>query len=146
MEYRNIVCPIDDSELSRRGEETAAYLSKCSGGRLILLHVVEKWYKSSAVSTDSKAWNKLHNEWLNDGRELLKREEEKLRMDGVKNIESIIREGDAAHEIVAVAKERRADLIVMTTHHESPVTKLFMGSLIDEVTSMSRCPVLWIFE
>jgi nucleotide-binding universal stress UspA family protein len=146
MEYRSIVCPIDGSPLSMKGEETAAYLSKCSGGRLILLHVVEKWYKSSAVTTDSKAWNNLHNEWLNDGRELLKKEEEKLRADGVINIESVIREGDAAHEIIEVAKQRNADLIVMTAHHHSPVTKLFMGSLIDEVTRMSRCPVLWIFK
>lgn len=146
MEYRSIVCPIDDSELSRKGEETAAYLSICSGARLILVHIVEKWYKSAAVTTDSKEWNDLHNKWLNDGRDLLKKEEEKLRKDGVKNIEAVLREGDIAYEIIAVAKERHADLIVMTTNRDSTVTKFLMGSLIDDVTRKAHCPVLWVFE
>lgn len=146
MEYRSIVCPVDGSESSNKGVETAGYLSKCSGGRLILLHVVEKWYRSSAVSTDSKAWNDLHNEWLNDGRELLKKEEERLRKDGVKNIETVLREGEAAYEIIATAKERHADIIVMTTHRDTTVTKFFMGSLIDQVTRKVHCPVLWVFE
>lgn len=145
MEYRNIICPIEDTDLSKRGEETAAYLSKLSGGRLILLHVVEKWYKSSAVSTDSKEWNSLHNEWLEEGRQLLKDVEEKLRKDGVKNIESVLKDGDPASEIVALAKKRQSDILVMATHHYSPVTKLFMGSVIDEVTRKAPCPILWIF-
>ncbi len=145
MEYRNIICPIEDTDLSKRGEETAGYLSKLSGGRLILLHVVEKWYKSSAVSTDSKEWNSLHNEWLDEGRRLLKDVEEKLRKDGVKNIESVLKDGDPASEIVALAKKRQSDILVMATHHYSPVTKLFMGSVIDEVTRKAPCPILWIF-
>ncbi len=146
MDYRNIVCPIDGSDLLNKGEETAAYLSKCSGGRLLLLHVVENWYRSSAVATDSREWANLHNKWLNEGRELLKIEEEKLRKAGVINIETVLREGDAAYQIVALAKERRADIIVMTSQHYSTVTKIFMGSVIDEVTKKAPCPVLWILE
>ncbi len=146
MEYRSIICPIDGSKLSEKAEEAAAYLSKLSGARLILLHVVEKWYHSSYMATDSKQWDTLHNEWLNDGRKLLEREEDKLRKEGVINIETVLRDGDAAYEIVAVAKERRADIIVMVTHNYSAVGKLFMGSVIDSVTKKAPCPVLWIFE
>lgn len=146
MEYRSIVCPIDDSKLSEKAEETAAYLSKLSSARLILLHVVEKWYKSLYMATDSRDWNKLHNKWLDEGRDLLKREEEKLRKVGVINIETALRDGDAVYEIVALATERRSDLIVMATHHYTTVGKIFMGSITDRVTKIAPCPVLWIFE
>jgi len=146
MEYRCIICPVDDSPLSEKGEDAAAYLSKLSGGRLILLHVVEKWYHSQAFTTDSKEWNRIHNDWLEIGRQILKREEEKLRKEGVINIETVVRDGDAGYEIVALAKERKADIIVMATHHYSVMGKLFSGSLIDRVTKKATCPVLWIFD
>lgn len=145
MEFRSIICPIEETDLSKKGEETAGYLGKLSGGRLILLNVVEKWYKSSSVSTDSKEWNDLHNEWLEDGRRLLRNVEQRLRKEGVVNIEAVLREGDPAYEIVALAKERHADIIVMATHNYAPVTKLFMGSVIDDVTRKAKCPVLWLF-
>lgn len=141
MEYRSIICPINDSTLSEKGEETAAYLSKNSGARLILMHVVEKWHHSSYMATDSKEWNALHNEWLDDGRKLLEREEAKLKRVGVINIETVLREGDSAYEIIAVAKERRTDLIVMATHHYSIVGRLF----IDRVTKKTPCPILWVY-
>lgn len=140
------MCPADGSELSEKGEEIAAYISKCSGARVILLHVVEKWYQSSHLATDSRAWDDIHNEWLENGRKLLEREEAKLRKEGVINIETVLRDGDAAYEIVAVAKERRADLIVMATHRYSPMGKLFIGSVTDRVTKRAPCPVLWVFR
>lgn len=146
MEYRCIICPVEDSKLSEKGEDAAAYLSKLSGGRLILLHVVEKWYHSQAIATDSKEWNRLHNEWLEIGRQILKREEERLRKDGVINIETVLRDGDSAYEIIALAKERRADVIVMATYHYSAMDRIFSGSLIDKVTKKAPCPVLWIFD
>ena len=42
MEYNNIICPVDGSELGDKTMEEAAYISKISGAKLILLNVVEK--------------------------------------------------------------------------------------------------------
>lgn len=146
MEYKTIICPVDGSELSMRAEETGAYISKISGAKLILLYVVEKWYRSADVITDSKEWKAIHEGWLNEGRELLEKEKKRLEGNGVKDIETALKDGDAAHEIVALAVERNADIIVMATHRYSPVGKLFMGSVTDKVTRHSPCPVLWIFK
>jgi nucleotide-binding universal stress UspA family protein len=146
MEYKNIICPIDGSELTEKGEEIAAYISKISGAKLILLNVVEKWYRSADVVTESSEWQDIHKQWLNEGRELLKKEEVKLKGKGITNIESVLSDGDAAHEVVALAVERNADLIVMATHRYSPVGKLFHGSVTDKVTRHSPCPVLWVFR
>lgn len=146
MEYNNIICPIDGSELGNKAVEEAAYISKVSGAKLILLNVVEKWYRSADVVTDSSEWQEIHEKWLDDGMELLKREEARLKKEGINNIESVLRDGDAAYEIVAAAAERKADLIVMASHRYSPLGKLFMGSVIDKVTKKAPCPVLWVFK
>lgn len=146
MEYKNIICPIDGTELSERAEEEAAYLCKVSGAKLSLLHVVEKWYRSAHLVTDSEEWNTIHEEWLNKGRDYLDKEANKCETLGVKNIDTVLRDGDAAHEIVALAVETKADLIVMSTHRYSSVGKLFIGSVTDKVTRHSPCPVMWVFK
>lgn len=146
MEYKSIVCPIDGSELMSRGEETAAYVSRISGAKLILVYVVEKWYRSTHMVTDSEEWTEIHKNWLDEGNALLDKEVVKLTEMGVTDVETVLRDGEAAYEIVAVAKEKGADLIVMSTHHYSTVGKLFMGSITDRVTKKSPCPVLWVFR
>lgn len=144
MEYRIVLCPIDVPELSDRAADTAAYLSKLSGARLILLHVVEQWYRSEPVTTDSPEWAAIHKEWLDEGRRLLKDAEARVRETGVNNVEAVLTEGDAAHEIIAEAKKRRADLIVMATERSSKIEKFFIGSVTDRVTRNTPCPVLLI--
>lgn len=146
MQYNNIVCPVDGSELGDKALEEAAYISKISGAKLILLHVVERWYRSAHLATDSTEWQAIHEGWLNEGQELLEKEVARLKAGGVKSIETILRDGDASYEIVAAAAERKADLIVMASHRYSPVGKLFMGSIIDKVSKKSPCPVLWVFK
>lgn len=146
MEYKNIICPIDDSELSEKVEEAGAYISRISGAKVVLLNVVEKWYRSAHLVTDSSEWQTIHNGWLKEGAALLEKKKAELEDKGVKKIETVLRDGDAAHEIIAVANERRADLIIMATHRYSPVGKLFMGSVTDSVTKRSPCPVLWLFR
>ena len=145
MEYKHIIFPIDGSEISDAALKHAAYLSKASGAQLTVLHVVEKWYRAAGMVTNSEEWSTIHEDWLSKGRELLETTASRLRDEGLHNIETVLREGDASHEIVAISVEHRADLIVMATHRYSPMGKLFMGSVIDRVTKKSPCPILWVF-
>ncbi|MBI5236324.1 MAG: universal stress protein [Deltaproteobacteria bacterium] len=145
MQYKTIVCPVDATELADAALSQAAYVASISGAKLILLNVVEKWYRSAHVATDSPEWQHLHEDWLKEGEKLLQDIAAKARERGVKDLEMVAREGDAAHEIVALAVEKRADLVVMATHRYSPVGKLFMGSVTDKVSRHSPCPVMWVY-
>lgn len=145
MEYKHIICPIDGAEASDAALMHASYLCRISGAQLSILHVVEKWYRAAHLVTNSEEWGTIHEEWLNKGRELLDATAVKLRDEGLHNIKTVLREGDASHEIVALAVEERADLIVMATHRYSHTGKLFMGSVIDRVTKKSPCPIFWVF-
>ncbi|MCC7202887.1 MAG: universal stress protein [Nitrospirae bacterium] len=145
MDYKVILCPIDSSGLKDKSVEVASYISGLSGAKLILLNVVEKWYRSEPMVTDSPQWTSIHEDWLNEGRSLLESEARKLVDQGHKNVETILSEGDAAHEIVAEAIKNRADMIVMATHRYSSAGKFFLGSVTDRVTKKSPCPVMWVF-
>ncbi len=145
MEYKHILCTVDGSELSEIGLKHAAYLSKTTGAKLSILYVVEKWYRAADMATDSPEWKKIHEDWLDKGRELLEAAAGKAKSLGAANFQTVMKDGDAAYEIVAMAKENRMDLIVMATHRYSPVGKLFAGSVTDKVTRKSPCPVLWVF-
>ena len=144
--YRNIICPIDGSELGDLALEQAAYISKISNAKLIVLYVLDKWYKARDVASESPEWEAVHQEWLDEGKKIINERKALLEREGCRNFEMVERDGDIAYEIIGLALELRAELIVMASHRYSPVGKLFHGSTIDSVTKRSPCPVLWVFK
>lgn len=58
----------------------------------------------------------------------------------------LIREGDAAHEIVAVAREREAGLIVVGTRGQTGLRRLILGSVARNVLLYAPCSVLVVRE
>ncbi len=57
-------------------------------------------------------------------------------------VEHRLREGDAAMEILRVADDVGADLIVMATHGRTGMARVLMGSVAEAILRGSRCPVL----
>lgn len=57
---------------------------------------------------------------------------------------SHLTEGDAATEIIRLAKELACDLIVMGTHGRSGLRRLLMGSVAEEVVRKAHCPVITV--
>ena len=50
--------------------------------------------------------------------------------------------GDPAAEIVRVADEEGVDLIVMSTHGRTGLTRMLMGSVAELVVRRASCPVM----
>jgi nucleotide-binding universal stress UspA family protein len=57
---------------------------------------------------------------------------------------AICRNGQPMAEIVAVAEEIGAKLIVMGTHGRGPLKQLFLGSTAEGVARMAPCPVMTV--
>ncbi len=55
-----------------------------------------------------------------------------------------LRMGDEATEIIALAKEKGCDLIVMGTHGRTGLGRLLMGSVAEQVVRKAPCPVLTV--
>ena len=66
--------------------------------------------------------------WLDEGSKLLNDAEAQARKTGLINVETVLKEGDIAHEIVAEAK-RRADIIVMSTVRHSTIERFLLEVL-----------------
>lgn len=141
--YRTIIYPVGNSELAEKAREQAAYLSKTTGSKLVLLYVNEKFH-STGVLTDSPQWSTIRESWINEGKELLINESKKLKAMNVNNIEAVFGQGEVASEIITIAKERSAELIILASHKASPLGKLLMGSRTYEVFKEAPCPVLRI--
>jgi len=59
-------------------------------------------------------------------------------------VERYLREGDPALEIVALAQDCQADLIVLGTHGRSGLGRLLLGSVAEAVLRKAPCPVLTV--
>lgn len=142
--YRTIIYPVGNSELADKAREHAAYLAKTTGSTLVLLYVNEKFHSTGVLATDSPEWSKIREGWINEGKELLIKEAKKLNELKVEKIEAVFGQGDVASEIVAVAKEKSAELILLASHLASPLGKLLMGSRTYNVFKEAPCPILRI--
>ncbi len=55
-----------------------------------------------------------------------------------------LRHGDPIGEIVRLANEEKADMIVMGTHGRTGLTRLLMGSVAEAIVRRADCPVLTV--
>ncbi|HYO63902.1 MAG TPA: universal stress protein [Pyrinomonadaceae bacterium] len=143
MNIRTILLPTDFSECARHALPAAAGLARQMGARLICLHVVETMVPTVGFTPIAEPLPLADlSEQLEDSaeRELpkLARCEECAGLD----VEDVIARGEAASEIVRVARERGADLIVISSHGRTGLGRMFFGSTAESVVRHAHCPVL----
>ena len=137
MNAKKILFPTDFSHLSDVALHQATVLAKEANALLMILHVEEPpvVYGEGAMyygvpEPDQAALQKML-------------ENVKPTLDGVRFEHRMIY-GDPATEIVNMAKEEQADMIVMGTHGRSGLMRLLMGSVAEAVVRKAHCPVMSI--
>jgi len=73
------------------------------------------------------------------GRKIIEAAEKKCRAKGLKEIESVLVEGDPAHTIIKCAKENEVDAIVMGNHGVGSAESLFLGTVSSKVCHLAHC-------
>lgn len=145
MTPRRILVATDFSECSKEAIESAARLAECFSAELFLLHVFEPpFYTVEGIEAG------IHPEvdrWARDMREKesksLHEEVEAVRGRGI-NVTPYFREGSPFMEILKVAEEAGADLVVLGTHGRRGFDRFVMGSVADRVTRKAPCSVLLV--
>jgi nucleotide-binding universal stress UspA family protein len=69
----------------------------------------------------------------------------KARAEGC-HARAVLRTGVPYQEIVALATDERADLIVIGTHGRGGINRVLLGSVADRVVRLAPCPVLTVRE
>ena len=140
--FRSVLCAVDFSQDSARAFEYAASLARHGAGRLTLLHVVEPMpvgYDPMVGPPFDIAGYELRME--ESGRAQL----QKLAPDRVTagcEVETVLARGKAYKEILRVAAERQADVIVLGVHGRNAFDRLVFGSTTEHIIRRARCPVL----
>jgi NNP family nitrate/nitrite transporter-like MFS transporter len=138
---KSIVYPVGHSELAQKAAENVAMLCSGKDTKVVMLYVEERWSSAGAENSDSLEWKQIREQWVDEGKELLKSEKERLNKLGVENVEIEMRHGDVAREIIESAKSHQADLIVLASHQSSPAGQLLMGSRTYAIFKKATCPI-----
>lgn len=138
--FTRILCAVDFSETSKVALDYAMSLARESKAALTLTHVIETrplYYDfSPPVAIDLTAWN----------------EEARARLramvpDAVRSscsITEVVRQGTSYREILALATEVDADLIVLGVRGRSAADLFFFGSTTHHVIREAHCAVLTV--
>ena len=143
LQIQKILVPTDFSECGNYALSYAASLARTFGSSIIFVHVIELIVPTVGYSGMTEPLPIADiSEQLEDSAE---RELPKLAecddCSGL-DIEELIVHGEAAAEIVRVAKEREVDLIVVSSHGRTGLGRILFGSTAEAVVRHAGCPVL----
>jgi len=142
--YRKMLVPLDGSELSECSLDHAKIVAvACQCPVVIVLRVIEPDPQITDIGGVAS------ERWYRDAQAKVKTEVEKyvsqvasqLKKEGL-NAKGVVVEGRAADEILNYAKKNQSDIIVMSTHGRSGVSRWVIGSVADKVVRHSPIPVL----
>ena len=135
MATKTILFPTDFSTASDAALVHAEALAKSSGASLLIVHVEEPplAYGGGELyyglpEPDSERIQKM----LDDVRP----------RDPAVPFTHRLTMGDPAGEIVRIAADERAEMIVLGTHGRTGMTRLLMGSVAEAIVRRAPCPVL----
>ncbi|MBM4166248.1 MAG: MFS transporter [Ignavibacteria bacterium] len=141
---KTIIYPVGNSQLADKTADTVSKLCKASNAKLVLLYVEHRFHDSGSLTSNSTEWQEIRDNWIKEGKQLLDKEVKRFQGLGIADIDMEIRQGNVSSEIIASADDRSADLIVLASHHSSPMGSLLMGSRTYDVFKHATCPILRI--
>jgi nucleotide-binding universal stress UspA family protein len=142
LEFTNIVVATDGSKHSLAAASEAVGLAKRNGSALTIIAVVP-----------SELLTPVDIDFTVNQRELIAEKEmqeaeknarivkEAAQKEGVA-VKAFIMSGKPADAIIEIAREKRADLIVLGSHGRTGIERLLMGSVAERVIVLASCPVL----
>ncbi len=137
---KHILVPLDGSEFAEQALPAAEALCIAYESRLTLLTVKQKesFLKSIHFSLTFKG-RRLS---INGERETyLQKIENSLKAKGVE-VDHTIRTGEVAESINGLVKEIGVDMVVISSHGRSGVSRLLLGSVANQVLQQATCPIM----
>lgn len=141
-QFRRIVCPTDFSPTAEAAARHAASLARAYSGELLLLHVLPQVHYPLRGLGMAEAFPHLQQELHVRAKERLAAAANTLG-NGI-TIRTELRDGEAYEQVLACARENKADVIVMGTHGHTGLKHALLGSTAERVVRLAECPVLTV--
>jgi nucleotide-binding universal stress UspA family protein len=140
--FTRILCGFDFSECSLTALEYATSLASQSGAHLDVLSVVQLLPMYEMTGAVPLYYPGLLDELKADiGKQL--DQVVATAASGIP-VEQFVTTGTPRREIVRVATERKAELVVLGAHSHGAIDHMFFGSTTNHVVRQARCPVLTV--
>lgn len=141
-----ILLASDGSKGSELAAKTAAELSRKFGSRVYLTHVmpVSSFCSGFGLEHDPGEVDTLsiYEEDAEHAQGILDKQVEQLEDEGVAVEKAYLRTGEPDAEIVALAEEIRADLVIVGSQGTGTFERAPMGSVSESIVRHANCPVL----
>jgi nucleotide-binding universal stress UspA family protein len=148
--YKKIMVPLDGSDLA---ESVLPHVKAIASGsqvmQVVLVRVVDPLGYPIMVRVHGefgipdKKGEQIQQERNKAAETYLQKVEKQLKAEGLE-ISSAVLEGEIAETLIHYATENSVDLIVMTTHGRSGISRWLLGSVADRMVSHSCVPVLMV--
>jgi nucleotide-binding universal stress UspA family protein len=151
--FTNILVAVDGSEYSKRALNSALELAEKFGAKITLINVYSSVVPMTAAldtlatpptiapHSSPAIAAKIVEEAQERGRKVLDEAEQTVKQRGLP-VDKVLREGDAAKEIVTTAKEKKIDLIIIGHRGLGKLREFLLGSVSEAVSHKAPCPVL----
>ncbi len=145
MELRQILCPVDFSDLSSAALRYASLLARCGNARLVVAYAQS--FSPPPYFTEGQV-GELEHQFRDafQGAEAALRRfvDAELGVEAGPGTEVKVVEAMPVDGILRVTRDIKADLVVMGTHGRSGVNRLMLGSVAERVLRESAVPVLTV--
>ena len=154
--YKRILVPLDGSNLAECSlEHVKAIATGCNVPEIVLLQVLHpihsmqpikyeglygQGYKDFSPDFLTKSWA----QWEGEAKNYLSELSDRLKKENLSVETALITDEDTAGTILDYAKDNSVDLIIMSSHGRSGLSRWLMGSVAEKVVRNSRVPVLMV--
>ncbi len=146
-----IIWPTDFSEPSYNALAVAEELARHFSAELILVHITNQApYMAAALPVSPSTPASTSFDIVELQERVRKQSEEQLEqlirehLDPALHTRILVVAGRPAEEIVEIAENEQADLIVISTHGRTGVRHFLFGSVAEKVVRTAACPVLTV--
>lgn len=139
MNYKRILIAVDDSSYSMKAARVGFEMARKLNAETGILYVISKM-KEQAKPDLGTTEHQQHTLLLAEAEHTIKQYIELY--DGIDKVYRFTPEGLPEEEIINIAKEWEADMIVMGTHGRSGLNRILTGSIAEYVIKHAEIPVL----
>jgi nucleotide-binding universal stress UspA family protein len=143
MEIKSILFPTDFSKAASAALPYAVDMAKLFKAKLYLVHVIPDISLTSELSMPFSSFDQIFVDLELVAQQELEKYEADKRKD-LTDVEYLVARGLPYEQILRIARDKKADLIVMSSHGKSGVDKVIFGSTAQRVVRRATCPVLTV--
>lgn len=143
--FSKIIAPLDGSEMGEAALPYVRQIARKLNSEVILFSVIESGQHVHTIG--GQDFIRFPQQQIESTRietdKYLLATSKKLADSGV-NVRSIVKEGDAASEIIKYAKEKSIRLVAMSSHGRSGMRGWVFGSVSNKVLQVGKTPLLLV--